>query len=82
VYRQPGDVVVAGLPNILAVHQDFPENLAYAILATIFDHRAEWDQIHPEAKNLSLENASANNPVPLHPGAIRFYREKGVYKGS
>jgi len=76
------NVDVAGTPNILAVHQEFPEAVAYAVLATIFDNRAEWDAIHPEAANTRLETASENNPVPLHPGAIRFYRERGVYKGS
>jgi len=64
------------------VHQDFPEAVAYAVLATIFDHRPEWDAIHPEALNTRLETAADNNPVPLHPGAIRFYRERGVYRGS
>lgn len=77
-----GDVVVSGLPNILAVHQDFPENIAYALLATIFDQREDWDGIHPEAKNMTLQTAPQNNPVPLHPGAIRFYRDRGVLGGS
>jgi TRAP transporter TAXI family solute receptor len=81
-YRLPADVRVSGLPNILAVHQDFPEDLAHAILTTIFDNRSEWDAIHPEAKNLVLDTAWADNPVPLHPGAIRFYRDRGVYRGS
>jgi TRAP transporter TAXI family solute receptor len=76
------EVQVAGTPNILAVHEEFPEDVAYAVLATIFDHKAEWDAIHPEAKNTSLDAASRNNPVPLHPGAIRFYRDRGVHQGG
>lgn len=72
------DVAVAGTPNILAVNQDFPEDVAYAVLRTIFDNRAEWDGIHPEAKKLNLQAAPRDNPVPLHPGAVRFYRERGV----
>jgi TRAP transporter TAXI family solute receptor len=76
------DAQVAGTPNILAVHAEFPEEVAYAVLATIFDHKAEWDAIHPEAKNTKLETAPLNNPVPLHPGAVRFYKDRGVYKGT
>jgi TRAP transporter TAXI family solute receptor len=81
-YRLPADVRVSGLPNILAVHQDLPDDLAYAILRTIADHRGEWDAIHPEAKNFAPDTAWADNPVPLHPGAIRFYRDRGVYRGG
>ncbi len=76
------DVQVAGTPNILAVNAEFPEDVAYAVLAAIFDNKAEWDAIHPEAKNTRLEVAPLDNPVPLHPGAIRFYRDRGVYRGS
>ncbi|MDQ3810344.1 MAG: TAXI family TRAP transporter solute-binding subunit, partial [Chloroflexota bacterium] len=76
------DSEVAGTPNILAVHQDFSEDIAYAVLATIFDHQSEWAAIHPEGANLKLESAPLNNPVPLHGGAIRFYRDRGVYRGS
>jgi TRAP transporter TAXI family solute receptor len=82
VYRLSADVRVSGLPNILAVHQDFPEELAYGILKTIADKRSDWDAIHPEAKNLALDTAWADNPVPLHPGAVRFYRDLGVYRGN
>jgi TRAP transporter TAXI family solute receptor len=74
-------VDVAGTPNVLAVHEQFPEDVAYGVLWTLFDHRDEWDAIHPEAKNTRLETAWQNNPVPLHPAAIRFYRERGVYRG-
>jgi TRAP transporter TAXI family solute receptor len=73
---------VAGLPNILAVHEEFPEDLSYGVLATLFDHKAEWDAIHPEAKFAELRTAWQNSPIPLHPGAIRFYRDRGVYRGS
>jgi len=78
----PGDVAVSGLSNIMAVHQDFSEDVAYAVLATIFDNKSEWDAIHPEGANTKIETAWQNNPVPLHPGAIRFYRDRGVYRGS
>ena len=57
------------------------DGVVYALLATIFDYKDEWDAIHPEARNLTLESAVPGNPVPLHPGAIRFYQDRGVSRG-
>jgi hypothetical protein len=55
-----------------------PDTLAYDITRTIFEHQRELAAIHPEARNLSIETAAKGSPAPLHPGAERYYRERGA----
>jgi TRAP transporter TAXI family solute receptor len=75
---QDEDVEVVIVPNVLVVHQDFDEQLAYDITRVIFEHQAELAAAHPAADELTLENATRNSPIPYHPGAIRYYDEQGV----
>src|SRR5688572_20850938 len=74
-----GDVGVVSIPNLLVVHADMDENLAYEITKLLFTHRDQLVAIHPEAANLSLESAVKESPAPFHPGAIRFYKEQNVW---
>jgi hypothetical protein len=74
-----GDVGVVSIPNLLVVHADMDEKLAYEITKAMFERRAELVAIHPEAANLSLETAVKDSPAPFHPGAIRYYKEQHVW---
>ena len=64
--------------GIFVVHEDMDAKLAYEILQAVFDHKDELDKIHAKFKLIKLENAIKGMPVPLHPGAEKFYREKGL----
>jgi uncharacterized protein len=66
--------------NVLVVNASMDEQLAYDITRLLFEKRDELAAIHPEARKLSLETAATGSPAPYHPGAIRLYREKGVWK--
>jgi TRAP-type uncharacterized transport system substrate-binding protein len=54
------------------------EKLAYDVIKVLFDHKPELEEAVGEARNLRLETAVAKSPIPFHPGAIRYFKEKGV----
>jgi len=74
------DVPGIGIGNILFVNANMNEGLVYDLLKAVFDNLAEVQQIHPEARSLKLETAAAGSSIPFHPGAIKFFQEKGVWK--
>lgn len=77
VYRDaPDDVGALTVGNLMVVHEDMSEDLAYNILQAIFDEASieELVGIHPIARNFQTDLA-AESPVPLHPGAERFFDE-------
>jgi TRAP transporter TAXI family solute receptor len=71
-------VPVVGVANVLVVHQAMSDALAYDITRVIFDKQSELAAIHPEARNLSPGAAIKGSPAGFHPGALRFYHERGV----
>lgn len=65
-------------PNILSVRADVPEEDVYQITKTIYANLPFLNNIHPATKAMALEKAIAGLPMPLHPGAARFYQEQGL----
>jgi TRAP transporter TAXI family solute receptor len=74
------DVAVVGVQNALVVDDTMPEQLAYDLTKVLFDRQPALAAIHPEAGHLALESALEGSPGPFHPGAVRYYRERGVWK--
>ncbi|MNG08637.1 hypothetical protein D3C84_920100 [compost metagenome] len=56
---------------------ELSEEAAYQIVKTVFENKAELENINHAFKQTTLEDA-ANTLVPLHPGAARYFREAGV----
>ena len=72
------DVTTIAQPNFLATHADLPEEDVYQIVKTMYENLPFLQAIHPATKAMSLDAAIAGLPVPLHPGAIRYYEEQGI----
>lgn len=69
----------ATVMNILVANANLPDTVAYNIVKTIFDKRDDLIAVHKEAANFKLENQkAAASPIPFHPGATKYFSEKGV----
>jgi TRAP transporter TAXI family solute receptor len=71
-------VTTIAQPNVLAVNEDVPEEDVYLITKTIYENLPFLQNIHAATKDMALDKAIAGLPVPLHPGAARFYEEQGI----
>jgi len=71
-------VTTIAQPNFLAVNGDVDENHVYLLTKTLYENLAFLQAIHPATKAMSVEAAMAGLPVPLHPGAARYYQEVGL----
>lgn len=76
---QEADVPTAAVINYLVTHADVSDETAYQMTKLIFDNLDTLKAAHSAAAGISLESAAKDAPVPLHPGAERFYKEKGLF---
>jgi TRAP transporter TAXI family solute receptor len=77
---QDKDVPTAAVVNYLVTNSAVSDDLAYQMTSLIFESLPELVNAHAAGKEIKLETAATGSPVPLHPGAVRYYREKGVMK--
>jgi TRAP transporter TAXI family solute receptor len=75
---QTEDVPTAAVGNLLVAHDGVSEETAYHMTRLVFESLDKLAASHAAAKTIKLENAAKDLPIPLHPGAERYYKEKGV----
>lgn len=69
----------ANVWNILVTGDKMSDKTAYDLVKLIIDHKPELVAVHREANSFTLENQKKeNSPVPFHPGAMKYYKEKGL----
>lgn len=78
--NQGADVPTVAIQNFLATHEGVPAETVYKMTKALFEHLDTMVAAHAAAKAIKLEAAAKAPPAPLHPGAEKFYREKGLIK--
>jgi TRAP transporter TAXI family solute receptor len=80
VYKgMDADNQAATVTNLLVVHENMDEKTAYNIVKAVFDYREDLIRVHKEAENITLQNQKTEaSSVPWHPGAKKFFAEKGI----
>ena len=64
--------------NFAVAHRDMPDTLAYEITKLAMENHDRMMQIHSAARETLPENVDKNGFLPYHPGAVRYFEEKGI----
>jgi len=76
--KQTEDVKSIGLPALLVTNKEVSDDLVYKVTKAILDHPDDFTAVHSTAKAWKLPEAAENLPIPIHPGAKKYYDEKGI----
>jgi len=79
-YKDQAEATTVAVMAMLVARTDLPEDLVYRFTKAIFDDLKQFHEAHSAAKNLTLQTALNGMPIPLHAGAAKFFKEKGVMK--
>lgn len=77
---QTAPVATIAVMAVWTTHDGVSDNVAYEVTKALYENTAIMGQVHVQGKNISLQTATSVGSVPLHPGAIRYYKEKGILK--
>ncbi|QRK82162.1 TAXI family TRAP transporter solute-binding subunit [Pseudomonas granadensis] len=75
---QAAAVPTVAITNILVTRADLPDDVVYQMTRLLFENLPRLGNSHSAAKDIKLETAAKNLPINLHPGAERYYQEKGA----
>lgn len=75
---QDKDINTIAQPNLLVVTKDTPEETVYLLTKTIYENLPFLNTVHKATKAMAIDKAIAGLPMPLHPGAAKFYKEQGI----
>ena len=76
--QQTDEQKTVGLFNFSIANKDMSDDLAYLITRTILENNAAMVRAHPATKETVAANATRNTILTFHPGAVRYYKEKGI----
>lgn len=79
-YKGVGDFKTVSVKMLLITTTDMDEELVYQVTKSLYENLDSMKASHATATQIKLENGTAGIPIPLHPGAERYYREMGIVK--
>ena len=79
-YKGQAPVDTLAVMAIWATHDGLSDAMAYEVTKALYENTEILGQVHPKGKEISLKTALQSISIPLHPGAEKYYREKGVLK--
>lgn len=77
---QDEEIPTAAIPNFLVTHEDVPEELVYEMTKVFYDNLDALQSTHNVIKAVNIDNALEGMPVPVHPGAEKYFKEQGIIK--
>lgn len=77
---QEQPVPTLSVQAILVANEDMPDDVAYELTKTIYENTESIAKAHNKGAEINLENARDGVTIPLHPGAEKYFREKGLIK--
>jgi hypothetical protein len=78
--NQTSPVKTLAVNAVLIIRTDIKEEVAYSIVKALFENQSELAASHAKGKELNLKTASSGVSIPFHPGAVKYYKEKGLMK--
>ena len=77
---QTAEVPSAAVNAVLIAGTQLKEDMVYNLTKTLFENQPELASAHAKGKELNLQNAVKGVSIPLDPGAVKYYKEKGLMK--
>lgn len=74
------DVDTLAVRAIWATHAEVPDEVIYAVTKALYENTETLGQVHPMGQQISLDKALEAVSIPVHPGAEKYYTEKGITK--
>ncbi|NDW35293.1 TAXI family TRAP transporter solute-binding subunit [Salipiger sp. PrR007] len=75
---QDADIPTLAITNILVTSTDVSDELAYQMTKLLFENLDQLKAAHAAAGAIDIKDAIKNSPIPMHPGAEKYYKEQGL----
>jgi len=81
MYNNKKDIVTFGVGATFVTSADVPDDVVYVVVKAVFDNFGQFKKLHPAFANLDPKKMITDSlSAPIHPGALKYYKERGWIK--